>query len=87
MGRVSAASTTTAGPSCPLPHMISSFSMIEPSELSIEVGESDEMRMEGAMMVEGVDEPLVSISRGNGRLESEGAMMVEGVDDVNMELE
>ena len=51
------------------------------------MGKSDEMRMEGAMMVEAVDEPLVSISRGNGRLESEGAMMVEGVDDVNMELE
>jgi hypothetical protein len=63
--------------------MISSFSMMELSELSIDVGELEEMMMDDG---NDVDE-FESISRGRGRLESDGAIMFEGVDDVIMALE
>ena len=87
MGSVSAASTTTAGPS-PLPHMTSSFSIMEPSELSIEVGELEEMMMDVGNALEEWSNPFeLSISRGSGRLDSEGTIMVVGVDDVITELE
>ena len=74
MGRVSAASTTTAGPR-PAPHITSLLSRTE---------EPDEVKEEEMRMGEGLDDELtrpldpVRISRGMGWHESEGARSGDG---------
>ena len=79
-GTVSAASTTTAGPR-PDPHMTFSFSISDPSELSIdECGCDDDTMMDGPDDV--VTNPFAIISIGIGRLERDGAMIVDGDDEV-----
>ena len=77
IGTVSAASTTTAGPP---PHMTSSFSMIEPSEVRMDEVEFEDTIRDGAEEVV-TKSPLEIISRGMGRLESDGPIS----DDVIIE--